>query len=83
MSGIAQDVSFDVSWAIGVCFYLYFLLFITNSTIFRYCMTMKTKISDVGVCGQRATSGTTQDMSFDVYWAIGMFLLSLLFIFHY
>ena len=77
-SGTAQDASFDVSWAIGVCFYHYFLLFITNYTIFQYCMTMKMKISDIGGCGQRVTSGMTQDMSFDVYWAIGMFLLSLL-----
>ena len=32
-SGTSQDTSFDVSWAIGVCFFYYFLLFITNYNI--------------------------------------------------
>ena len=38
-------------------------------------MTMTTEVSDVGECGQWATSGTAQDMSNDVSWAIGVFLL--------
>ena len=46
-------------------------------------MIMTTKIDDVGGCGQRATSGTAQDTSNDVSWAIGVFFLLLLSIFHY
>ena len=66
-----------------MCFFIITFYFSLLITIFRYYMTMTTKISNIGGCGQRTMSGTTQDMSFDMYWAIGMFLLSLLFIFHY
>ena len=68
------------NWYVSIITTFYFSLL---NIIFKYYMTMTTKVSDVGGCGQRTMSGTTQDTSFDVYWAIGMFLLSLLFIFHY
>jgi hypothetical protein len=60
------------NWYVFIIITFYFSLL---NIIFKYYMTTTTEISDVGGSGQRATSGTTQDTSFDVSWAIGVFLL--------
>ena len=65
------------------CVFIITFYFSLLNIIFKYYMIMTTKIDDVGGCGQRATSGTAQDTSNDVSWAIGVFFLLLLSIFHY